>query len=77
MFRVKGTVPKFAGWMATYGLTLNDVSVRPDEQVQQQVDRGNLVPNAAPDVGLPQAGDGFPMPPPGSVPNGNGASFHG
>src|SRR5262245_62463276 len=21
LFRVKGTVPKFAGWMATYGLT--------------------------------------------------------
>jgi len=31
LFRVKGTVPKFAGWMATYGLT-------PGEQTQEQKD---------------------------------------
>jgi len=34
LFRVKGTVPKFAGWMATYGLT-------PGEQSQEQKENSN------------------------------------
>jgi DNA topoisomerase-1 len=31
LFRVKGTVPKFAGWMATYGLTPGEQTQEPKE----------------------------------------------
>ena len=34
-FRVKGTVPKFAGWMATYGLTPGE---QPDSEKTEDED---------------------------------------
>ncbi|HYM21788.1 MAG TPA: type I DNA topoisomerase [Vicinamibacterales bacterium] len=37
LFRVKGTVPKFAGWMATYGLTPGDTE---EKSEKDQKDKG-------------------------------------
>ena len=35
LFRVKGTVPKFPGWMATYGLTPGETSRRTEPKPRQ------------------------------------------
>ena len=41
LFRVKGTVPKFAGWMATYGLTPGeDAAAKPDAEGKDGDDDG-------------------------------------
>jgi DNA topoisomerase-1 len=38
LFRVKGTVPKFAGWMATYGLTPGEPEQKDDTKDTPQAD---------------------------------------
>lgn len=57
--------------LATWGLSLKDVSLQPDDVVARQVEAGNLVPGPSPQqapVSVPS--DGFAMPPNGSVPDG-------
>lgn len=58
----------------TAGLTMQNLTVTPDEAVQAQVQQGNLAPMAEPTM----SSDGFPLPPSASVPgtgmsNGNGS----
>lgn len=54
----------------TAGLTMQNLSVAPDAQVQAQVQQGNLVPTG--DLAQGESGissDGFPMPPSAGAPN--------
>lgn len=52
--------------VGTWGLSLKDIAVAPDAQVQSQVQQGNLQPAAA-NGRVPT--DGFAMPPQESVPH--------
>ena len=44
VFRVKGTVPKFAGWMATYGLQPGEATESSDKADDDEADSGVLPP---------------------------------
>ena len=46
MFRVKGTVPKFAGWMATYGLTPGETEEKDKSDDEEEGTSGVLPPLA-------------------------------
>jgi DNA topoisomerase-1 len=55
LFRVKGTVPKFAGWMATYGLTPGE----PEEKVEKdKADKGSEDDDDATSGVLPKLAEG-------------------
>jgi DNA topoisomerase-1 len=42
LFRVKGTVPKFAGWMATYGLTPGETEEQKDQKDKSDDDEDSV-----------------------------------
>ena len=47
LFRVKGTVPKFAGWMATYGLTPAEPSESPEKADGDEEATAGILPQLA------------------------------
>ena len=55
LFRVKGTVPKFAGWMATYGLTPGEARAK-DRTQRERSDDDDAVSGV-----LPPLSEGDPL----------------
>ena len=47
LFRVKGTVPKFAGWMATYGLTPAEPAESPEKADGEEEATAGILPQLA------------------------------